>query len=81
MDLVVTQALPLFLGLAVLFITQLEWRCTQTYLVIFLDNFAQFQDSAVLCQDLSVLATFLRVVNTLDEFEIVTELRPNPVVI
>ena len=62
-DLVVTQALPLFLGLAVLFITQLRWRCTQTKTVIFLDYSAQFQDSAVLCQDLSVLATFLRVVN------------------
>lgn len=69
-DLVATQALPLFLGLAVLFITQLEWCCTQTYLVIFLDNSAQFPYSAVLCQDLpilyqdlSVLATFLRVVN------------------
>ena len=59
-----------FLGLAVLFITQLEWRCTQTKPVIFLDNSAQFQDSAVLCQDLPVLyqdsvvlATSLRVVN------------------
>lgn len=62
-DLVATQALPLFLGLAVLFITQREWRCTQTKAVIFLDNSAQFQDSAVLCQDLSVLATLLRVVN------------------
>ena len=69
-DLVATQALPLFLGLAVLFITQLEWRCTQTKPVIFLDNYAQFQDSAVLCQDLPVLyqdsvvlATLLRVVN------------------
>ena len=69
-DLVATQALPLFLGLAVLFITRLGWRCTQTKPVIFLDNFAQFQYSAILCQDLpvlsldlSVLATFLRVVN------------------
>ena len=62
-DLVVTQALPLFLGLAVLFITQLRWRCTQTKPVIFLDNAAQFQYSAVLYQDLSVLATLLRVVN------------------
>ena len=69
-DLVATQALPLFLGLAVLFITQREWRCTQTKPVIFLDISAQFQDSSVLCQDLpilyqdlSVLATFLRVVN------------------
>ena len=40
-----------------------EWRCTQTKAVIFLDNSAQFQDSAVLCQDLSVLATLLCVVN------------------
>ena len=59
-----------FLGLAVLFITQLEWRCTQTKAVIFLDYSAQFQDSAVLYQDLpilyqdlSLLATLLRVVN------------------
>lgn len=59
-----------FLDLAVIFITQLEWRCTQTKAVIFLDNFAQFQDSAVLYQDLPilyqdsvVLATSLRVVN------------------
>ena len=69
-DLVATQALPLFLGLAVLFITQLKWRCTQTKTVIFLDYSAQFQDSAVLYQDLPilyqdsvVLATSLRVVN------------------
>ena len=85
---VATQALPLFLDLAILFITQLEWRCTQTKPVIFLDNYAQFQDSAVLCQDLPilyqdfvVLATLLRVVNTLDEFEIVTEHRSNSAVI
>ena len=69
-DLVATQALPLFLDLAILFITQLNGRCTQTKPVIFLDNSAQFQDSAVLCQDLPilyqdsvVLATSLRVVN------------------
>ena len=69
-DLVVTQALPLFLGLAVLFITQFNWRCTQTKPVIFLDNSAQFQDSTVLNHDLSalhpdfvVLATLLRVMN------------------
>lgn len=69
-DLVATQALPLFLGLAVLFITQLSWRCTQTKTDIFLDYSAQFQYSAVLNQDLSalhpdfvVLATPLRAVN------------------
>ena len=62
-DLVATQALPLFLGLAVLFITQWKWRCTQTKPVIFLDISAQFQDSSVLCQDLPILATSLRVVN------------------
>ena len=69
-DLVATCALPLFLDLAILFITQLKWRCTQTKPVIFLDYSAQFQDSAVLCQDLpvlsldlSLLATLLRVVN------------------
>ena len=59
-----------FLGLAVLFITQLEWRCTQTSSGHFWIWVGQFQYSAVLCQDLpilglylSVLATFLRVVN------------------
>ena len=69
-DLVATQALPLFLGLAVLFITQFNWRCTQTKPVFFLDNAAQFQYSAVLYQDLPilyqdsvVLATPLRVMN------------------
>lgn len=67
---VATQALSLVLDLAVLFITQLNGRCTQTKPVIFLDNAAQFQYSAVLCQDLPVfypdfvvLATLLRVVN------------------
>ena len=62
-DLVATQALPLFLGLAILFITQLNGRCTQTKTVFFLDNAAQFQDLPVLYPDLSVLATSLRVVN------------------
>ena len=69
-DLVATQALSLVLDLAVLFITQLNGRCTQTKPVIFLDNSAQFQYSAVLYQDLPVLyqdsvvlATYLRVVN------------------
>lgn len=69
-DLVATYALPLFLGLAVLFITQLNWRCTQTKPVFFLDNAAQFQDSAVLGQELpvlyqdsDVLATLLRVMD------------------
>ena len=61
---------PLFLDLAILFITQFNWRCTQTKPVFFLDNAAQFQYSAVLYQDLpilyqdlSVLATPLRAVN------------------
>lgn len=59
-----------FLGLAVLFITQLEWRCTQNPSRHFWIWVGQFQDPAVLCQDLPilyqdfvVLATLLRVVN------------------
>ena len=54
-----------FLGLAVLFITQLDWRCTQTKPVIFLDNSAQFPYSAVLCQDLPILYQDLSVLATL----------------